>query len=191
MLALEEDVAFPLDLSLVQRTQNVELNKRKSVLKKLIKDDASKYNILELEGFTLVTYEGKIYVPAVLRQRTMSWYHHYLNHPGGERLYKTLEQVCYWKGMVNQCIQFCKRCKECQKHKPRKIKYGKVPPKNVGPLQPWDTVHTDLIGPYSITTQQFQPDGSQKEVTLQLTYMTMLNPVTGWIEIVEVSSYLI
>ena len=31
MLALEEDIAFPLDLSLVQRTQNVELNKRKSV----------------------------------------------------------------------------------------------------------------------------------------------------------------
>ena len=120
----------------------------------------------------------------------MSWYHHYLNHPGGERLYKTLEQVCYWKGMVNQCIQFCKRCKECQKHKPRKIKYGKVPPKNVGPLQPWDTVHTDLIGPYSITTQQFQPDGSQKEVTLQLTCMTMLDPVTGWFEIVEVPSYI-
>ena len=95
--------------------------------------------------------------------------------------------------MVNQCIQFCKRCKECkecQKHKPRKTKYGKVPPKNVGTLQPWDTVHTDLIGPYSITTQQFQPDGSQKEVTLQLTCMTMLDPVTGWFEIVEVPSYI-
>ena len=120
----------------------------------------------------------------------MGWYHHYLNQPGGERLYKTLEQVCYWKGMVAQCIYFCKRCKECQKHKPRKKK-EQVPPKNVGTLQPWDTVHTDLIGPYSLTTQQFQPDGSQKEVTFQLTCMIMLDPVTGWFEIVEVHSYLI
>ena len=51
---------------------------------------------------------------------------------------------------------------------------------------PWDTVHTDLIGPYTVTTNQYQVDGSVKEVTLQLTCMTMLDPVTGWFEIVEV-----
>ena len=49
MFALDEDIAFPLDLSLVQMTQNVKLNKRKSILKQLVKDNASKYNILELE----------------------------------------------------------------------------------------------------------------------------------------------
>ena len=125
---LDEDIEFILDLSLVQRTQNVELNKRNSKLKQLVKDDASKYNILELDGFSLVAYEGRIYVPAALRQRTIEWYHHYLNHPGGERLYKTLEKVCYWKGMVVQCIYFCKRCNDCQKHKPRKRKYGELPP---------------------------------------------------------------
>ena len=38
---------------------------------------------------------------------------------------------------------------------------------------------------------QHQPDGSTKEVTLHLTCMTMLDPVTGWFEIVEVPSYLI
>ena len=152
---------------------------------------SKKYNILELDGFTLVAYEGRIYVPVALRQRTMEWYHHYLNHPGGERLYKTLEKVCYWKGMVAQCIQLCKRCPECQKHKPRKVKYGHLPPMNIGNLSPWDTVHVDLIGPYSLTTQQYQTDGSQKEVTLQLTCMTMLDPATGWFEIVEVPSYII
>ena len=31
--------------------------------------------------------EGKFYAPVALRQRTMEWYHHFLNHPGGERLY--------------------------------------------------------------------------------------------------------
>ena len=62
---------------------------------------------------------------------------------------------------------------------------------NVGLLKPWETVHTDLIGPYSLTTQQYQPDGSQKEVTLQLTCTTMLDPVTGWFEIVEVPHYIV
>ena len=136
-----------LALALVQRTQNVELNKGNSKLKQLVKDDTSKYNVLELDGFTLVAYEGKNYVPVALRQHTMEWYHHYLNHPGGERLYKTLNKVCYWKGMISQCIIFCKKCPECQKHKPNKIKYGHLPPKHVGVLKPWDTVHTALVGP--------------------------------------------
>ena len=59
MFALEEEETFPLDLSLVQKTQNIELNRRKSQLKQLVRDTASKYNILELDGFSLVAYEGK------------------------------------------------------------------------------------------------------------------------------------
>ena len=77
-----------------------------------------------------------------------------------------------------------------KKYKPRRTKYGHVPPKNVGTLVPWDTVHVDLIGPYTVTTNQYQVDGSTREVTLQLTCMTMLNPVTGWFEIVEVPQYI-
>ena len=92
--------------------------------------------------------------------------------------------------MTSLCITFCKRCPECQKYKPKRTKYGHVPPKNVGTLVPWDTVHTDLIGPYTVTTNQYQVDGSIKEVTLQLTCMTMLDPVTGWFEIVEVPQYI-
>ena len=99
-------------------------------------------------------------------QHTIEWYHHYLNHPGGERLYKTLNKVCYWKGMPSQCITFCKRCPERQKQIPRRTKYGHVLPKISGTLVPCDTVHTDLIGPYTVTTNQYQVDGSTKEVTL-------------------------
>jgi hypothetical protein len=101
----------------------------------------------------LVTYEDKIYVPKSLHCRTLEWYHHYLNHPGGDRLYHTLSMVCYWKGMSTQAANFCKRCDDCQCHKPRKRKYGKLPARNVGELIPWQTVHTDLIGPYSITAK--------------------------------------
>lgn len=155
MFILDEEISFPLVLSLVQKTQNIELNKRNSKRKQLVNDKASKYNIMEFDSFTLVTYEKQIYVPVALRQHNIELYLHYLDHPGGERLYKTFEQVCYWKGMTSQCINFCKKIKDCQKHKPRKSKYRKVPPMNIGVLKPWNTVHVDLIGPYSLNTQQY------------------------------------
>ena len=79
-------------------------------------------------------------------------------------------------------------CKICQQHK-RKRKYVHVPAKTIEDLVPWRTVHTDLIGPYSITTKQTQPSGKTKEVELQLTAMTMVDPATGWFEIVEVPHY--
>ena len=139
----------------------------------------------------MVTYEDKIYVPQSLRRRTLEWYHHFLNHPGGDRLYHTLNTVCYWKGMSTQAATLCKRCDECQRHKPRKRKYGKLPARSVGELVPWQTVHTDLIGPYSITAKQFQTDGSIVDKELSLTCMTMIDPVTGWFEIVEVPSYIV
>jgi hypothetical protein len=185
---LEDDIAFPLDLSLVQRTQNIELNQRNSKLRQLIDDAKSGYGVSTLDGVKIVVFNDKIYVPVALRQRTMNWYHFYLNHPGGERLYKTLAQVCYWKGMINKCNIFCQKCDICQKYKSRKRKYGHLPPKNVGILVPWQTVHTDLIGPYTISTKQFQPDGSIEDVELHLTCMTMLDPATGWFEVAEVSN---
>ena len=190
---LEEEEAFPLALSLVQRTQQTELSNRNNnnKLQKLLRDEKSGYKKKILDGVELIFHEDKIYVPQALRRRTMEWYHHFLNHPGGERLYKTLNKVCYWKGMYPQVIQHCKKCTICQHHKPRKIKYGKLPAKIVDPLIPWNTVHTDLIGPYSLTAKQYQPHGSIKEVTLQLTCMTMIDPCTGWFEIVEVPNYIV
>ena len=62
---------------------------------------------------------------------------------------------------------------------------------NVGVLVPWETVHTDLIGPYTLTAKKYQPDGTEKEVTLQLTFMIMLDPVTGWFEVAEVPTYIV
>ena len=190
-LVLEEDEGFPLNLPLVQKAQQKELNSKNSKLKQLVNDKKSGYNISTLDELELVTYEDKIYVPKPPRQRTIEWYHYFLNHPGGDRLYKTINRVCYWKGMAAQENSFCQKCKDCQLHKPRKRKCGQLPPKNVGELTPWMTVHTDLIGPYTITTKQFQPDGTIKEVDLHLTCMTMIDPATGWFEIVEVTSFII
>ena len=98
-----------------------------------------------------------------MRETTFNWYHHYLNHPGGDRLANTIKQNCYWKGLSNQAKQFMKTCKICQQHK-RKRKYGHVLIKTIDDLIPWRTMHTDLIGSYSITAKQTQPSGETKEV---------------------------
>ena len=191
MLILEDDEPFPLNLSQVQRIQQKELNSKKSKLKQLVNDNKSGYKVSTLDESEIVTYEDKIYVPKQLQKKTMNWYHHFLNHPGGERLYKTLQQVCYWKGMTVQSTNFCKKCETCQLYKSRKHKFGELPPKNVGKLIPWHTVHTDLVGPYSITAKQQQVDNTIKEVELQLTCMTIIDPATGWFEIIEVPNYII
>ena len=144
-----------------------------------------------LEGVELITYKGKIYVPLALRHSTIEWYHYFMNHPGRERLYKTLATICYWKGISTQCNTYCRRCHVCQKFKSQKRKYGHLPPRNVEPQVPWNTVHVDLVGPYSLMAKQSQPQGDIKNVELRLTCMTMIDPVTGWFEIAEVPNYIV
>ena len=94
MFNLEQDESndngFPLQLSEVQRIQSIELEMRHSKLKALLEDKTSGYGYGEIEGFNLITHKGKMYVPQSLRGRTLGWYHHYLCHPGGDRLANTL-----------------------------------------------------------------------------------------------------
>ena len=133
-----------------------------------------------IDDHKLITYNNKIYIPpSSLRIRIISWYHHFLCHPGGDRLSNTIQQVCSWPGMVNQCRQVCKKCATCQKFKKRTRYYGKLPPKQVENLVPWDTVCVDLVGPYSIKATQLQQDNSTKEIDLKLIAMTFIDPATG------------
>ena len=48
---------------------------------------------------------------------------------------------------------------------------------------------TDLIRSYVITAKQIQLGGKIKEIELKLTAITMVDPETGWFEIVEVLYY--
>ena len=89
--------------------------------------------------------------------------------------------------MVNQAKQTARHCQSCQKFKRRATRYGHLPPMtNIARLQPWNTVHIDLIGPYTKTVKQHQPGNTVKEVDLHLTCMTFIDPSTGWFEIAQV-----
>ena len=191
MVLDDSDEGFPLELSKVRKTQQKELNKTNSSIKKLLEEKESGYHMKTLDNVELIMFKDRIYVPKKLRERTINWYHHYLCHPGEDRLYNTLKGVCYWTGMKNETRSFVKRCSVCQKGKKRKRKYGHLPPKNVGTLTPWDTVHVDLIGPYSLSAKQQQPDGSITDKEFSLTCMTFVDPATGWFEIAEVPTYLL
>jgi hypothetical protein len=95
---------FPLNLVEVQGLQNVELNKPDKVLQKLLQDTNSQWYWVTLDGVKkLVMYQNRIYVPPTLQKKTLDWYHHFLCHPGGQRLVNTIASVCYyWKGLTYQ-----------------------------------------------------------------------------------------
>ncbi len=60
-----------------------------------------------------------------------------------------LKAAMYWKDMLSNVKKHVKRCKDCQKGKKRKLKYGKLPAKTAE-TTPWKCVCTDLVGPYTL-----------------------------------------
>ena len=98
-------------------------------------------------------------------------------HPGINRMEKTIQMHFYWPKMHDDIEKLCKRCRTCQLTKKTKKKYGHLPPK-VAEAKPWDTLCIDLIGPYTVKEK------GNKKWTLQC--LTMIDPATGWFEIIEV-----
>jgi hypothetical protein len=60
------------------------------------------YSIQHIEGYDLLCYKEKIYIPQSLRQqqRLLSWYHEYLLHPGQTRIEKTISNTMTWPGLT-------------------------------------------------------------------------------------------
>ena len=106
-----------MDKELIRDEQQKELKKKESILKTLINDKNSGYTINNIDNVQLVLRDDKIYLPESMRETMLNWYHHYLNHPDGDRLANTIKQNCYWKGLSNQAKQFVKTCKICQQYK--------------------------------------------------------------------------
>ncbi len=116
-------------------------------------------------------------IPASLRHRAVSWYHHYLQHPGHSCLEETMRSVMYWKGMCTTIRRYAKTCQSCQINKRHSKKYGHLPPKLVI-TTPWKAFCVDLIGPYTLKGK----DGSSIDF---MCLLTMIDPATSWFEIVE------
>jgi hypothetical protein len=104
------------------------------------------------------------------------WYHHYLQHPGYDRLKGTMKAAIYWKGMQTTIRSITKSCKSCQVNRRRQLKYGHLPLKIVIST-PWEALCVDLIGPYTLKGR----DGS----AVDFMALTMIEPTSSWFELVE------
>jgi Integrase zinc binding domain len=58
------------------------------------------YSMKHIEGYDLLCYKDKIYIPQSLIQRVLSWYHEYLLHPGQTRTEKTIGNTMTWPGLT-------------------------------------------------------------------------------------------
>ena len=70
-----------------------------------------------------------------------------------------------------------KSCDRCQKDKSNKQKYGKLLPK-IAKTVPWTTVCVDPIRPYTMKAK----DGT----ILDFVCLTMIDPATGWFNIMNI-----
>ena len=71
----------------------------------------------------------------------------------------------------------CQRCQSCQKNKKRSRNYGHLPPKTII-TNPWEAVCGDLIGPYTLKDKD--------RSVLDCMCLTMIDPATGWFDMVEI-----
>jgi hypothetical protein len=129
-----------------------------------------------IEDTKVLCKNGKIIIPASLRHRAVSWYHHYIQHPGHLHLEETMRSMMYWKGMRTTIRRYINICQFCQVYKRHSQKHGHLPPKLVI-TTPQKALFVDLIGPYTLKGK----DGS----SIDFMCLTMINPATSWFEVVE------
>ena len=128
-----------------------------------------------VENTKVLCKNGKMVIPTSLQNCAVSWYHHYLQHPGNTHLKETLCLSMYWKGLRKTVQSHVKKCHSCQVNKRRHHKHGILPAK-CAITTLWKVLCMDLIGPYTLK-------GKDKTV-IDSMCITMIEPATSWFEIV-------
>jgi hypothetical protein len=59
------------------------------------------YSTQFVEDTQVLCKDGKIDIPNVLQRRAVSWYYHYLQHPGHTCFEETLHAAMYWAGLIH------------------------------------------------------------------------------------------
>jgi len=164
----EKETDFPLFPPLIRKHQL-----KDKQLEKQVQKNSKAYTTAEVEGVELIHKDGKICIPFLLQQRVVAWYHEYLAHPGQTRTEATIRQHFTWPKLRQHVELYTKTCSQCQLCKKQRKKYGHLPAKNAE-ATPWEEVHVDLVGPYTVKGET---------TTRKLQCLTMIDPATGWFEI--------
>ncbi len=171
----EEDEIYPLTTIEIAEAQHKD-QELKVYFKKIAKLPQKEICFQLIEDTKVLCKNGKLVIQAYLKHRTVSWYHHYLQHPGHLHLEDMMGSMMYWKGMSTNIWRYIKSWKSYQVNQRHSQQYGHVPPKLVI-TTPWRALCIDLIGPYTLKSK----DGS----SIDFMCMTMINPTTSWFKIVE------
>ncbi len=81
----EEDEIYPLTLTKIADAQHKD-RELKVYFKKNAKMPQKDMGLHLIEDTKVLCRNGKYMIPTILRRRAVSWYHHYLQHPGHPRL---------------------------------------------------------------------------------------------------------
>ena len=183
---------YPLHMSTIAHYQ-----KDDAALQKLVRGNPL-YSLKDFKSSdktykVWVFKDTRVVVPTKLQKRAVTWYHTTLMHPGETRTEATIAQHFYWKGLRKSVLDVCKKCDICQRTKVSPLKIGKIPAKKNIAIVPWHTLCIDLIGPYSIgkdVTSVRTIKGKRVTKVIRkapvLWCLTMIDPATGWLEIVRV-----
>jgi hypothetical protein len=103
------------------------------------------YSTQFVEDTQVLCKNGKNVIHKVLQLRAVSWYYHYLQHPGQTRLEETLHAAMYWTGIKHTPLNHMSKetvviVTFTTRHK---HKYGNLPTQLVI-TNPWETFCVDL-----------------------------------------------
>ena len=173
----EEEEIFPLTVTEIADAQRADKFLRKLFKPGGDKPEEQQYQVSIVEDTKILTDNRlRMVIPKPLQKKAVQWYHHYLQHPGHTRLEETLRATMTFSGLRALVRRHTKYCRSCQFNKRRKLQYGKLPAKSVI-RKPWEALCVDLIGPYTLRGK----DGTE----IDFMCLTMIDPATGWFEMVE------
>ena len=177
---------FVLDFKVIAREQRSdpwlqqEIKKGNTLL--------SKSTIGTVTLWLMKTSQGadpKVYVPEILRDNTLDWFHTNLQHPGQERMANTIRQNFTWPKLAQDVATMVATCNACQRRKVTgQKKYGHIPLPDDHQVEPWDSVHVDLIGPWDV---KFKLTGTGRVRTEKVKALTIVDKATGWPEVVGIT----
>jgi hypothetical protein len=109
----EEEEVYPLTL-----TEIADAHCKDQELKAYLKKNAimpqKDIGLHLIEDMKVLCKNEKAMIPTSLWHRAVSWYHHYLQHPGNSRLEETMRSMMYWKGMCTTIRKYVKSCRSWQ-----------------------------------------------------------------------------
>ncbi len=135
-----------------------------------------KYEKTFIKNTSVFCKNGKLIIPRSLQHRAVSWFNHYLQHPGNTCLEETHKAAIYWKQMHSTVCSYIKNSQSCQVNKRCSQKYGTLPAK-LATITPWEAICVDLIGPYMLR--------GKDNTEIDFMFLTMIDPASSWFEFIE------